>query len=488
VRRRLAQGRPDGGQAGAISGALGGSGLLGPAGVFTVLALGALDLGLEQSIVLPALPVIAVEQQATPDSVTWLVTGYLLAQAVALPLFARLGDLLGRRRLVVASLTAFAAGSLICAHAGSLAGLVAGRVVQGVGAAVAVLGVGIIRDHLAPRAMPVAVGVLVAGAGAGYAVGLVVGGWLVDRASVAAIFWFLFGVAAALLLAVIALVPRSGSRARGPVDWMGAGVLAAGAATLLLGVSKGNDWGWSSGRTVSLLCLGVGLLVAFCVLELRIAHPLVDVRLMARRTLASANLAALAVGFGLFIAGVTIPQLASLPPATGYGLGLTATETGLLLLPGALAILAFGALGGRLVPVLGPRAVVGIGAACGTLAYAALAVWHDGVTAVAAANGLLGAGVGLSVAAIATLVVTSVEPSATSGSVGVNALIRTIGAALGAQMAAAIVTAAGLVQGLAPEESGFTEAFVLGAAASAAAVLAATLLPSPRREPAVLPV
>ena len=471
---------------GAIRGAHGASGLLGPAGVFAVLALGALDLGLEQSIVLPALPVIAVQEQATPDAVTWLVTGYLLAQAVALPLFARLGDLLGRRRLVVASLAAFLVGSLICALAGSLAALIAGRVVQGMGAAVAVLGIGIIRDHVAPRAVPVAVGVLIAGAGAGYAIGLVAGGVLVDQASVAAIFWFLFGVASALLLAVVALVPRSGTRARGPVDWLGAGVLAGGGATLLLGISKGNDWGWSSARTVGLLSLGVGLLVAFCVLELRIAHPLVDVRLMAGRSLASANLAALAIGFGLF-AGVVIPQLASLPPATGYGLGLTAAETGLLLLPGALAILVFGALGGRLAPVLGARAVVGVGAACGTLAYAALALWHDGVAEVAAANGLLGAGIGLSVAGIATLVVTSVEPSATSGSVGMNALIRTIGAALGAQMAAAIVTAAGLVQGLAPDESGFTDAFVLGAAASGAAVLAAMLLPSRRENAEVAP-
>jgi MFS family permease len=258
-------------------------------------------------------------------------------------------------------------------------------------------------------------------------------------------------------------------------------------ATLLLAISKGNDWGWSTARTVGLLALGIGLLVAFCLLELRTATPLVDVRRMAGRSLASANLAALAVGFSLFIAGVVIPQLASLPPATGYGLGLTATEIGLLLLPGALAILVFGALGGRLVPILGARAVVVIGAACGALAYAALALWHDGVAEVAAANGALGAGVGLSLAGIATLVVTSVEPSATSGSVGVNALIRTVGAALGAQMAAALVTAAGLVQGLAPAESGFEDAFVLGAAASAAAVLAATLLPAPGRRPAAQP-
>ena len=452
--------------------------------MFAVLALGALDLGLEQSIVLPALPVIAVQEQATPDAVTWLLTGYLLAQAVALPLFARLGDLFGRRRLVVASLAAFAAGSLICALAGSLAGLIAGRVVQGAGAAVAALGIGIIRDHVAPRAVPVAVGVLIAGAGAA-----------MRSASSSAERSLTRPRSPRPLVPLGSPRPCFSRLSRScrdrvpapaaPSHWLGAGVLAGGGAALLLGISKGNDWGWSSARTVGLLSLGVGLLVAFCVLELRIAHPLVDVRLMAGRSLASANLAALAIGFGLFIAGVVIPQLASLPPATGYGLGLTAAEIGLLLLPGALAMLVFGALGGRLVPVLGARAVVGIGAACGTLAYAALALWHDGVAEVAAANGLLGAGIGLSLAAIATLVVTSVEPSATSGSVGMNALIRTIGAALGAQMAAAIVTAAGLVEGLVPDESGFTDAFVLGAAASGAAVLAAMLLPS-RRENAVL--
>ena len=328
---------------------------------------------------------------------------------------------------------------------------------------------------------------LVAGAGAGHAIGLVVGGVLVDRASVAAIFWFLLGSPrpcfSPLSRSCRGRAPAPAARFTGweRACWQRARPPFAGDLQgQRLGLVVGADGGF--------LSLGVGLLVAFCALELRIAHPLVDLRLMAGRSLASANLAALAVGFGLFIAAVVVPRLASLPPATGYGLGLSATEIGLLLVPTALALLAFGALGGRLVAVLGARAVVVIGAACGTLAYASLALWHDGVAEVAAANGLLGAGIGLSIAGITTLVVTSVEPSATSGSVGINALIRTIGAALGAQMAAAIVTAAGLVQGLAPDESGFTGAFVLGAAASGVAVLAATLLPHPRRSAATLPV
>ena len=452
--------------------------------ILAVLTLGVLDLGLEQSIVLPALPGIARAERVTPDTVAWLVTGYLLAAAVALPLFSRLGDLFGRRRMLVASLLAFGSGSLVCALSGSLAGLIAGRVVQGIGAAVAALAIGVIRDLLPRGQVPVAVGLLVAAAGAGYAVGLVLGGVFVDRASVAAIFWFLLGASGLLLLAVLLLVPDRGTRASGPVDWLGAALLAGGTSTLLLAISKGNDWAWGSARTLVLLVVGVALLVAFAHHELRARFPLVDVRLMASRSLAGANVAALTVGFGLFIAGVVIPQLATLPRATGYGLGLSATGAGLILLPGALAIILFGALGGRLVPVVGARALVGLGTACAAVAYVSLALRHGTAAAVAAANGLLGAGTGLSLAAIATLVVGSVAARDISGSIGVNGLLRIIGSALGAQIAAAVITAAGLFGGLVPKETGFTGAFVLGAVAAGLATLTAVVLPARRTDPA----
>jgi MFS family permease len=169
--------------------------------------------------------------------------------------------------------------------------------------------------------------------------------------------------------------------------------------------------------------------------------PLIDLQELARRPVWSANLAAFAVGFALFIAGVVVPQLATLAEETGYGLGLSITETGLLLLPSAMMIMAGGWLSGRLVSRAGARSLVGSGAACAAVAYAALAALHDSAAVIAGANALLG--LGLSLTAIANLVVRSVGERRTSVSVAANAVIRTTGSALGAQVAGAVVIGAG---------------------------------------------
>jgi MFS family permease len=204
---------------------------------------------------------------------------------------------------------------------------------------------------------------------------------------------------------------------------------------------------------------------------------------MARRPVWSANLAALAVGFSLFIAGVIVPQVATLPESTGYGLGLTVTETGLLLLPSAIMIVVGGWVSGRLVTRAGARLLVGSGAACAAVAYAVLAATYDSAAVVAAANALLGLGLGLSLTAIANLVARSVDERRTSVSVAANAVIRTTGAALGAQVAAAVVIGAGVVAPGVPAERGYTSAFVLGGLAALVALAAATVIPARRADP-----
>jgi MFS family permease len=187
-------------------------------GGLLVLAFGALDFGLESSIVLPALPVFAQEFGATPITVSWLATGFLLASVVAVPLFGRLGDIFGRRRLLFVALGAFSVGSLICALADSIGLVIAGRIVQGAGAAVGPLAVGIARDAVPREQLTRAIGVLVGAAGAGAAIGFVLSGLLVEHVSVDAIFWFLFGLSIALLAAAVVLVPAAAARARVPVD------------------------------------------------------------------------------------------------------------------------------------------------------------------------------------------------------------------------------------------------------------------------------
>jgi MFS family permease len=434
-------------------------------------------------MVVPIVPAVQRAEQVPVTTATWLVTGFLLAAVIGTPLLGRLGDMYGRRRLLLVSLIAFAAGSLVCALAGSIEWLIAGRVLQGLGAAFGPLAIGLARDHAPRERAPALVGVLIAAAGAGAAAGLVLSGVLVDRISVAAVFWFLFGVAGLLFMAVAVFVPETPVRDRARPDWAGAALLATALPTALLAISKGNAWGWSSWRIVGLFAASALALTLFVAVERSTSAPIVDVRQLATRSTGSATLVAFALGFALFIAGVVVPQVATLPESSGYGFGLTITQTGLILLPGALAIVAGGWASGRLATRVGARALVGVGVACSACAYASLALAHDSIPAIVVANLVLGLGIGLAIAAITNLVVYSVDERRTSVFVATAAVSRSTGAALGVQVAAAIVIAAGVTEAGFPAEDGFTGAFVLGLLASLAALVGVSLIPGRSTDP-----
>ena len=442
-----------------------------------VLAVGALDLGLEQFIVIPILPAVQEKYAASLTSATWLLTGFLLAAVVAAPLVGRLGDMYGKRRLLLVSLGAFAIGSLVCALAESMTGLIAGRVLQGMGAALGPLAIGLARDRASKEQAPVWIALLVAAAGTGAAVGLLLGGVLVDAFSVAAVFWFLLAVAVGLFLAILVFVPETPVRESVRPDWAGGLLLATALLAALLAVSQGNNWGWDSVRVVTLVALSAILFAGFVVVERAVSAPLVDMGLMARRPVWSANLVAFAMGFALFIAGVVVPQIARLPTASGYGLDLTFAETGLVLLPGALGIMAGGWVSGALVRKVGARSLVGAGAVAAAVGYAWLALDHGSVGSVVAANVPLGFGIGLAFAALVNLVAHSVSEQRTAGFVAMTLVFRITGSALGAQVAAAIVIGGGIVESGFPAESGFTGAFVLGLGAALVALGATVAIP-----------
>lgn len=304
-----------------------------PVGSIVVLSLGALDFGLETSIVLPALPALARHYDASLVGVGWFATAFQLVAVAAVPLLGRLSDMLGKRRMLLVALMAFAMGSLLCAITSSIGVAIAGRAIQGAGAAVAPLGLGIARDTLPRDRLPRAIGVLVGGATFGGAIGFLLSGLLVDHFSPAAIFWFLFAFAVLLSVATVACVPGSSERDRGYVDVAGALLVSAGLVALLLAISQGNGWGWASARIIGLFIAAAIMLTVFAVVEHRVSQPLVDLALVVRRPFANANLCALLFGFAFFLSVYVIPQIAARPRGTGYGLALSTTEIGLLLTP-----------------------------------------------------------------------------------------------------------------------------------------------------------
>ena len=442
------------------------------------LAGAALAYSLAQTMVIPALPELQQEFHAGPADATWLLTAFLLTSSIATPLLGRLGDMHGKEHWLLISLAIFGVGSLVAAVAGSLTVMIAGRAIQGAGGAIFPLAIGIIRDEFPRDRVAPAIGTVSAMFGIGGGSGLVLAGLFVDHGSISWIFWLSVATTALAALATWRWVPESPVRVRARIDWIGGALLSLTLLALLLPISEGNSWGWTSGRVLALFVAAAVFAVVWAWWELRVVDPLVDLSLMRERPVWTTNVAACAIGFAMFGSFVLVPQFVQTPARAGYGFGASVTESGLFLLPSALLMLFAGPLSGRLGARYGSRVPLALGALSSGLSYAWLAAFHSARIDIYLSSVLLGLGVGLALAAMANLVVEAVPPDVTGVASAINAIMRTIGGAIGAQVAAAIVSGAVSEGAEYPAESGFTGAFAMSAAASAVALLVCFAIPS----------
>jgi EmrB/QacA subfamily drug resistance transporter len=451
-----------------------------------VLAVSGLAFALLQTMVAPALPDISRELHASTASVTWVFTVYLLTASVATPVLGRLGDIYGKERVLLAVLVVLALGTVVAALSHSLEMLVAGRAIQGVGGAIFPLAFGIIRDEFPPARVGSGIGLISATFGIGAGAGLVLAGVIVDHLSFRWIFWLALVMIVAAIVATHLFVPESPIKSPARIDWGGAVLLAIGLSSVLLAVSEGNAWGWTSAKVLGLLVAGIAVLVAFGRFETRVSEPLVDMQTMRLRGVWTTNLTSLLVGFGMFGAFLLLPQIVQIPPEAGYGFGASVTESGLFLLPSSAAMLVAGPLAGGLAGRFGGRLPLLLGIAIATLSFVMFAAMHAERWEIYVGSALNGLGIGLSFAAMATLIVDAVPQSQTGIATGMNTLMRTVGGALGAQIASSIV-AAQIEPGGLPAESGFTTAFTVSAVTLVLALLAGLMIPRRRYAEAVVP-
>jgi EmrB/QacA subfamily drug resistance transporter len=440
-----------------------------------VLGIAALAFALAQTTVIPAIPDLVKSLHTDASGVTWTLTGYLLAAAVFTPLVGRLGDMFGKRRMLVIALVAFGAGSALSAVSSSLWVVVAGRAVAGIGGGIFPLCFGIIRDEFPRDRVGRSVGLLSAVAGIGGGLGLILGGVLVDYASYHWIFWLGAAMAAAAALGAQLLVPESPVRTPARLDVRGALVLAVGLVLPLVAISQAHAQGWGSARTLSMIGAGLVILALWVALERRTDEPLADIAALVKAPVLITNVATLLVGFGMFGSFILIPTLAEAPTSTGYGFGLNATHAGLLMLPGALAMLVLGPVSGILGGRLGNKVSLTIGGLLTAAGLALLALAHGTQLEIVGFNVLMSGGIGLAFAAMPNLIMEAVPAHQTGEATGFNALVRSVGASLGSQVSATVL-AGSAVAGVA-QDSGFTHAFAVSAGVAACAGLVAMLIP-----------
>jgi MFS family permease len=450
-----------------------------------VLAFAGIVVALMQTLVVPLIPELPALLHTTASNSSWAITATLLAGAVATPVLGRLGDMYGKRRVLLASIGLLVIGSVVCALSDSLGPMVVGRALQGCAVGVIPLGISIMRDELPAERLGSAMALMSSSLGVGGALGLPTAAALAEHSNWHVLFWMsavLGVVVAALVLLVVAESPLRGG---GRFDLLGAAGLSAGLICLLLGISKGADWGWGSGTTLGCFAVAVLVLLAWGWWELRVSGPLVDLRTAARRQVLVTNLASIVVGFSFYAMSLVLPQLLQLPGSTGYGLGQSMLVAGLCLGPSGLTMMAVSPLSARLTAARGPKVSLMVGSLIIAGGYGLAVVFMTAVWELAIVACVIGVGIGLGYAAMPALIMSAVPVAETASANGVNTLMRSIGTSTSSAVVGVVLahltTRFGAVD--LPSQSGFRVALAIGGVAALAGVLVAWFIPA-RRVPA----
>jgi EmrB/QacA subfamily drug resistance transporter len=447
---------------------------------FAVLATAVGGYALLQSLVVPVLPTIQASLHTSQNMVTWVLTAYLLSASVFTPIMGRLGDMFGKKRLLVVALVALALGSLLAALAGSIMIMIIARVIQGIGGGVLPLSFGIVRDEFPHHKVVGAVGIIAALAAAGGGLGIVLAGPIVGALDYHWLFWMPAIVLAGAVVAAILVVPESLIRTAGRISWTATVLLTAWLVTLILGISQGPTWGWLSASVIGLVAAGLILAVLWVVVESRSRHPLIDMKMMRIPAVWTTNVVALLFGVGMYAVMAFLPEFLQTPSSAGYGFTASVTRSGLIILPLAVAMFCLGMLSGPLSRRYGARSVLMGGSFITALTLLLVTLFHSQEWQILVEMTILGSGFGLAFAAMSNLVVEAVPPGQTGVASGMNANIRTIGGSLGAAVMSSIVTATAHHGGL-PTESGYTRGFGLLTIAALGAAFAAMAVPRARR-------
>ncbi|HEY8913075.1 MFS transporter [Lacisediminihabitans sp.] len=448
--------------------------------ITTTLALTGLIAAFMQTLVTPIIPQLPTLLDTTAADSTWVLTSTLLAAAISTPISGRLGDMYGKRRIVLVLLIIMAGGSIISALSNTLIPMIVGRVLQGVGLGVISLGISILRDVIHPRNLGGAVALVSATLGVGGAVGLPVAAVIAQNFDYHYLFWLALLLAVVAIVLVGTIVPTSTLRTGGRFDFVGAVGFAVGLVGILLAVSKGNEWGWTSPVTLSLLIGGIVVLVLWGAVELRMTDPLIDLRVAARRPVLLTNLASISVGFAFFITTAALPVLLEAPTTTGVGLGQTLLVSSLCLMPLGLIMFFLSPVAARLSNARGPRTSLILGGAIITAAFA-LAVWlHGAIWHVILISTIVGVGVGFAYAAMPTLIMRAVPPNETAAANGLNSVMRTLGSTVAATLVGVILSSHLVVSGGIgiPTTQAFQLVFGMGAAVALAGVIIGAFIPT----------
>ncbi len=427
--------------------------------VLILLASAALMVNYVETMLVPALPTLVAYFDGVPyTTIAWVVSAYLLVGVSLTPLFAKLGDIYGKKRILVVVLAIYAVAVSIAGFTPQIASaiglsrfnavylLIGVRGLQGVGLAMFPLAFAMVGEELPAAQVGPAQGLIAAMFAIGAALGLFGGAWVIQTAGWQVAYHVVIPFAIGIVAATVWLLPESRHRLEARLDVAGAGLLGGALATLLLGLSQGPDWGWATVGAVHPLGVPLGvpeffavsavLAVLFYLRERTAAQPMIRLERFRERNLAIAYFGALLVGASLFLGFVGITILVETPIV---GLGKSVFEFGILSLPTTMSMLVAAPFVGRAISRFGPKPVMLFGSGLATVGFLLMLLFDQSYTALFVVPIPAFVGLVSVLISITNIVVLSSRQGETGIQTGMAEMFQDLGASIGPVLVAAIL-------------------------------------------------
>jgi MFS family permease len=442
----------------------------------TLVVCGSL-MAVVSSLGAPLIPTLSRADGVSLSTGEWILTVTLLTGALATPVMGRLADGPRQRRVILVALASVVVGCVLSALSNGFTLLLVGRALQGVGLGLLPVAMAIARRHLSPEKARRTIATLSVTTAIGAGLGYPVTGLIAQVLDFRAAYWFgAITVAGAFVLAALVLPPRSGGTSR-RFDFVGASLLSLVVIGVSVVLSEGGEWGWASNRTIGIVAASVVLLAVWIPLELRFAHPLVDLRQVRNRSVLTADASGFIISIALYLLLPIIVVFVQIPTSTGFGFGSSLVVSGLVLVP--LSVGSF--VASRFLIAyerrFGSRTMIPLG----SVVFAAGAVFfvleHSALWEAFVAVAICGLGVGFTTGAMPGFIVRAVAQNETGSAMGFYQVVRSIGLTVGSALSAAVLLAHTPHGQALPDVSGFMMTLIIAAGLCLVTAVVSFLLP-----------
>jgi EmrB/QacA subfamily drug resistance transporter len=401
--------------------------------ILVLLSLISIMIMFTEAMLIPALPTLQVEFNTTATWASWILSIYLIAGAVSTPIFGKLGDTYGKKRLLVICLSLYTLGVIANGFAWNIQSLLAFRALQGLGMGIFPLAYALIRDEFPPEKVAMSTGIISAMFGVGTAIGLVVGAWITENFGWRMTYHAVVPLAIGVTLLAFYKLQESPIRNPSKVDVIGATTFSVAILTFLVAMTEGERWGWTSVATLGLIAVSFVFIALFVLVERRVRDPMIDLGVLSKRNVFFTNISAFVVGLGMFMMFQSITYLVRMPAPVGFGSNIF--DAGLIQVPGSILGIVVGPLAGRLVSKRGAKLPLVIGSIVLSISFYFIYAFHYTQAQVVFGLIVMSAGMGLMMVSMINIVIQSVSQFETGIATAMNTIFRTIGGVIGPTIA-----------------------------------------------------